>query len=117
MRSQFDTFTSEYFGKRPSLAMVFLLIDCSIPPQKVDLEYAQRLADMGAPFCLVFTKADKRKKGAPPNAKHRAAFKRALLGSFELLPPSVVTSADSGLGKSQLQSLIASLRVAYEQSH
>ena len=77
----------------------------------------RRLADFGTPFCIIFTKADKRKKGAPPNVKHRAAFKRELLKTFELLPPSVVTSADSGLGKSQLQSLIASLRVAYEQSH
>jgi hypothetical protein len=52
-----------------------------------------------------------------PNVKHRAAFKKELLKTFELLPPSLVTSAESGLGKSQLQSLIASLRVAYEQSH
>jgi GTP-binding protein len=117
MRAEFDQFTTEYFKQRKSLAMVFLLVDSSIPPQKVDLEYAQRLADFGTPFCIVFTKADKRKKGAPPNRKNRIAFKHELLKTFELLPPSVVTSAESGMGKSQLQALIASLRVAYEKSH
>jgi len=41
---------------RASLAMVYLLVDCSIPPQKVDLQYATWLRENKVPFSIVFTK-------------------------------------------------------------
>ena len=68
------------------------------------------------PFSLVFTKADKRKKGGPRPRANAAAFKRALLESrgFPLVPPSVVTSAAVGGGKAELLAFIASLRCMWE---
>lgn len=180
-RASFERFTAEYFAQRASLAMVFLLIDSSVPPQKVDLDYACKLAEAGVAFCIVFTKADKRKKGGAAGSANMKAFKRSLLvqvrrrrccmlsccanyclhcqarlkskleqdhlccafvrrarpgvyglgcmrstklrvahllcvQGFSALPPSVVTSADTGLGKGQLLGLIASLREAFEKS-
>ena len=44
-RLEWNTFTKEYFLNRESLAMVLLLIDGSIPPQAIDLECAQWLAE------------------------------------------------------------------------
>lgn len=90
---------------------------CSIPPQEVDVEYAAWLARAELPFSIVFTKADKRKKGEPRHTANIAAFKRALLeqGGFTLLPPSLVTSSSTGGGKQELLNFIAALRVAYEQ--
>jgi GTP-binding protein len=98
--------------------MVLLLVDASIPPQPVDLDYAAWLAAAGVPFSLVFTKADKRKKGGPRCAENVAAFKRALLEArgFPLVPPSVVTSAASGDGKAELLAFIASLRRMWEEA-
>lgn len=117
MRSTFGKFTAEYFTQRKALAMVFLLIDSSVPPQKVDLDYASQLADTGIAFSIIFTKVDKRKKQATTNQRNMKDFKRALLArGFEYLPPSVVTSAENGTGKGQLLSLIASLREAFEKS-
>ncbi|GAB5363316.1 hypothetical protein AAMO2058_000872600 [Amorphochlora amoebiformis] len=55
--------TQQYFTKRPTLALVMLLIDSSIPPQKIDLECANWLGEAQVPFMLVFTKVDKSKKG------------------------------------------------------
>lgn len=97
--------------------MVLLLVDSSIPPQDVDLEYAAWLASKSVPFSIVFTKADKRKKGQPKHRENIAAFKKALIQQygFTAVPPSVVTSASAGLGKQELLSLIASLRVLFEK--
>ncbi|KAI8477370.1 MAG: P-loop containing nucleoside triphosphate hydrolase protein [Monoraphidium minutum] len=116
MRRVFDTFTKAYFRQRGTLAMVLLLVDASIPPQPVDLDYAAYLASAGVPFSLVFTKADKRKKGGPGCAANVAAFKRALLEGrgLPLLPPSVVTSAAEGAGKGELLAFLASLRGMWE---
>lgn len=52
-RQQFDSFTREYFKARPNLAMVFTLVDASIPPQKIDLDYVNWLTDNEVPFTLV----------------------------------------------------------------
>lgn len=97
--------------------MVFLLVDSSIPPQDIDLEYAVWLASKSVPFSIVFTKADKRKKGQPKYKENITAFKRGLIEQhgFTAVPPTVVTSASAGQGKQELLSLIASLRVLYEK--
>jgi hypothetical protein len=98
---------------------VLLLVDASVPPQKLDLAYAAWLADHGLPFALVFTKADKRKKrvGGGGASANVAAFKRALLDSkgLALLPPSVVTSAEQGLGRTELLRYVNQLRELWER--
>ncbi|KAL6758713.1 P-loop containing nucleoside triphosphate hydrolase protein [Haematococcus lacustris] len=113
-RGMFDKFTKDYFLKRPNLVMVYLLVDASIQPQAVDLEYAAWLRAMGVRFTLVFTKADKRKKGEPPLHVNVQAFQHCLLtqhaSAFPKLPPCVVTSAVDKLGKTRLLHLTASLR-------
>lgn len=116
-RREFEQFTKTYFLQRQTLTMVFLLIDSSIPPQEVDLNYAVWLASNAVPFSIVFTKADKRKKGVPKHGQNAEAFKRALIQQhgFTAVPPSVLTSASSGTGKQELLSFIASLRVLFEQ--
>lgn len=115
-RREFDAFTKAYFKQRGTLAMVLLLVDGSIPPQPADLDYAAWLASAGVPFSIVFTKADKKKKGGPRALSNVAAFKRALLEArgFPLVPPSVVTSAATGDGKSELLAFVASLRGMWE---
>ncbi len=42
--------------RRRSLALVYLLVDSSIPPQNIDLRYAEWLWRSRLPFALVFTK-------------------------------------------------------------
>jgi len=115
----FETFTRAYFKQRSTLAMVLLLVDSSIPPQAVDLDYAAGLAQAGVPFSIVFTKADKRKKGGPRWSDNARAFKRALVEDrgFPLLPPTVVTSAAVGEGKQELLAFIASLRLMWVEAN
>eukprot|EP00877_Chromochloris_zofingiensis_P008009 jgi/Chrzof1/3461/Cz12g26130.t1 len=116
-RLAFDQFTKSYFLQRNTLATVLLLIDSSIPPQPMDFQYASWLAEQGVPFTLVFTKHDKRKKKVPGKEENITAFKRGLIEQhgFEFLPPSLVTSANTGLGKAELQKYIGSLCLLFQQ--
>lgn len=114
-REVFEAFTRDYFKERSNLTMVLLLIDSTIKPQKVDLDYAAWLTNNEVPFCLVFTKTDKRRKGQLSKTSNMTEFKRELLKSFEYLPPSIATSSEDGTGKAALLHFIASLRVASEQ--
>jgi hypothetical protein len=44
-RASWLDFTKEYFAKREALVCVLLLVDGSIPPQQIDLDCANWLAD------------------------------------------------------------------------
>jgi GTP-binding protein len=116
-RKEFEWFTKNFFLQRPTLTMVLLLVDSSIPPQAIDLEYAQWLGSKGVPFSIVFTKADKRKKGGSKKQANVTAFKRALLQQcgFKAVPPCILMSASSGDGKQELLAFVAGLRVLFEQ--
>lgn len=43
IRASWNDFTKDYFLRSKSLVCVMLLVDASIPPQKIDLEYASWL--------------------------------------------------------------------------
>ena len=58
-RHKFNEFVSDYLVNRDNLSCVFLLIDGSLQPQPLDLQFAQWLISVGVPFVLVFTKIDK----------------------------------------------------------
>ena len=109
-RLEWGSFTRDYFVNRQTLANVLLLVDASIPPTDIDLNCSSWLAESKVPFSLVFTKTDKRKKGAPKPAQNIAAFKEALLKDWEYLPYSLQTSAATGAGRQELSAYIASLR-------
>jgi GTP-binding protein EngB required for normal cell division len=44
-RASWLDFTKEYFAKREALVCVLLLVDGSIPPQQIDLDCANWLAE------------------------------------------------------------------------
>ena len=49
----------EFLGSRKTLKKTFLLIDGSIPPQKIDFEMMQCFLSENINFALIFTKLDK----------------------------------------------------------
>jgi len=50
---------TDYLIQKENLAQIFVLIDSSIPPQDIDLEFIQWIYGNRKPFSLVFTKIDK----------------------------------------------------------
>lgn len=103
-RENWEKFIRNYITKRESLQCVFVLIDSRLEPQKIDLEFCCWMGEIQVPFALLFTKADK--QSSAKTDKNVAAFKKALKGWFEEIPPYMVTSAEKGQGKEEVLQFI-----------
>lgn len=109
-RRDWEKFIQDYLVKRPNLQCVFLLIDSRIPPQTLDLEFANWLGERQIPFVIVFTKIDD-KKYKPQNIE---VFKKAMLQTWEALPDMLRTSAEKRLGKEELLDYIAKINKQFK---
>lgn len=96
-----------YFTRRQNLLNVYLLVDCRHAPQPIDLEFMAWLAGNGLPFTIVFTKSDKLNR--QQLSAHIGQYQRALSEEWEELPPMIITSSETGLGREDLLSDIRSL--------
>lgn len=103
-RESWEKFIRNYITKRESLQCVFVLIDSRLEPQKIDLEFCCWMGEIQIPFVLAFTKADK--QSAVKTDKNVAAFKKALGGWFEEIPPCFVTSAEKHAGRDEILNFI-----------
>ena len=97
----------DYFFYRSTLTCVFVLIDSRLEPQKIDLEFIQKLGLNAVPFVLVFTKADK--LGVNKSAAQVARFKKEMKKNWEELPPIFLTSSEKGIGKDELLKYIINI--------
>ncbi|NBA86730.1 YihA family ribosome biogenesis GTP-binding protein [Emticicia sp. CRIBPO] len=94
----------DYLKNRENLLYVFVLIDIRLPPQKIDLEFVNKIGEEGIPLKLVFTKSDKVKKGE--GQRNIDAFRSAMTENWEIIPEYFVTSSEKSNGKHELLSLI-----------
>lgn len=111
-RGEFDKMITSYLIKRPNLVNTFVLIDCRIPAQKIDLEFMIRLGENQIPFSIVFTKIDKISSAALQKALLN--YKKEMLKSWEFMPQVFTTSAESKLGRLELLNYIGSLNEQLE---
>jgi GTP-binding protein len=95
-----------YLENRDNLMLVFLLIDSRIPPQQIDLDFIQKLALMGIPFVLTFTKTDKVSKNMVSTTIE--AYKKILSETWETLPQMFITSAEKKIGREEVLEYIDS---------
>lgn len=104
-RNKWMTMIKGYLANREQLLYVLLLIDSRIPPQKLDLDFANWLGENHVPFVLVFTKADK--PGSAEIQGNMQAFKDKMLEHWAELPPSFVTSAEYNKGREEVHQWMA----------
>ena len=104
MRSDFEKMIQYYFKNREQLYCTFLLIDASISPQKMDIEFANWLGQHQVPFVIVFTKVDKAK--ALEIKKNIDKFNGELLQTWTTLPQSFKTSSERKIGQRELMDFI-----------
>ena len=103
-REVFSKMIKYYIVNRLQLVTLFVLIDASISPQKIDLEFIDWLGEMNIPFAIVFTKSDKgRGLEVQKNIKQ---FKLKMLEKWTNLPPVMVTSAEKHRGGSEIMKYI-----------
>ena len=102
-RIEWQKFTHEYLLKRTNLLYVFVLIDASIPPKEVDLDFIRALGEEGIPVSIIFTKTDKpRQKDLSKNLK---VFKEVLSQDWEEFPP-MFTADHKGKGREEVLEFI-----------
>jgi len=107
MRKRWEHMIMQYFTERTSLVNVYLLIDVRIPPQKIDIEFANQLGEWSVPFSIVFTKADKMKK--LELEKNQAAFAAEMLKTWSIMPHSILSSSVTAIGREEVLSHISSI--------
>ena len=103
-RVKWEKMIRNYLLTRPNLLNVFLLVDFRIEPQKIDLEFMEWLATSQIPFVIIFTKADKVSIAKTDISLER--YKNTLLERWEEIPPLIVTSSQTALGKDELLAYI-----------
>ena len=89
---------------RDQLCSLFVLVDARLPLQAIDRDFMNWLGENSIPFALVFTKADK--LGKERLAANIEAYKQQLAEFWEELPPTFITSAETGLGCDELTKYI-----------
>jgi GTP-binding protein len=103
-REKFEKFISEYLTKREQLVNVFVLLDCRLEPQQIDIEFMNWCGEQGIPFSMVFTKIDKLSSSALQ--KNMAKYKKEMQKYWVELPPVFTTSSETGLGREKLLNYI-----------
>ena len=105
-RQKWHKMTTQYLLKRENLLNIFVLIDCRIEPQPIDIEFINWLGTSQLPFTIVFTKSDK--LSLHKLEVNVEKFKAVLLKSWEELPLMIISSATTGKGKEDVLDLIES---------
>ena len=103
-KARFNEAVNDYLQNRPNLLCVFALIDSSLPPQEMDVEFIAWLAAYTIPFVLVFAKSDK--VSAQKVQANIAAFKERISGCCETMPEILTCSSTSRFGRGALLAVI-----------
>lgn len=103
-RKAWTKMIEDYLRKRQNLLNVFVLIDSRHSPQKIDVEFVNELGSWEVPFTIVFTKADKEKPGAVQ--RHVKEFFDEMLKTWQFLPQSFITSANTKQGREEILKFI-----------
>jgi GTP-binding protein len=103
-RYQWGQMIETYLLNRENLSCTFILLDARLEPQKSDLDFIHWLGQKEKAMALVFTKADKCSRNELSQSIHR--YSSTLLKTWESLPPILVTSAETKLGKEDVLDFI-----------
>lgn len=99
-RRRWEQMIEGYIRKRTNLVSLFVLVDSRHAPQKIDLDFVNKLGEWQIPFALVFTKADKNKPAA--TEKNVNQFMEALRQLWEEPPHFFISSAATKQGRSEI---------------
>ena len=105
-RVKWQKLIGQYVTHRPTLRLVFQLIDSRHPPTELDREVMLLLKECDAARIILLTKADK----LSGNQRSRAITRvQEALAAFHIEIPVVLTSAKTGRGKKEALGWIRTL--------
>jgi GTP-binding protein len=114
-RLEFSAAVAEFLAGRRNLRAVYVLIDSRLDPQPIDLEFLQWLETGPVPYALVFTKTDK--QSATQTRTRVEQFGAALSAWRSELPAMLLSSAETGAGRTEILRHLGSLLTAHNRSH
>jgi GTP-binding protein len=95
------------------MVMLFVLIDSRHDIGQVDLDFLMELGMSRVPFAIIFTKGDK--SGPNALAAQIEKNKQKILEFWEELPPTFVSSSETGLGRDEILGYIESVLESLNQ--
>jgi GTP-binding protein len=113
LREGFGKMIEGYVLQRENLSCLFILIDCRLEPQKIDLSFINWVGSKGIPLALIFTKADKLSRNELQ--RNISQFNKTLLQEWDELPPSLTTSAEAKTGRDEVLAFIDDALEVYNQ--
>jgi len=109
-RAIFAKFIYDYLEKRENLICTFVLVDSRHEPQKIDMMFMEWLGRKGIPFVIVFTKMDK--LSSSQLNKNISKYTTEMLKTWEEVPQTFRSSAESGLGQLEILNFIDKINEA-----
>jgi GTP-binding protein len=103
-RQQWGQMIEDYLLQRSNLLVTFILIDCRLEPQAIDLDFVEWMGQNKLPFAIAFTKTDKLKQ--VEMARTRKLWEEELQDSWDELPLMFITSAEKKSGRDKLLAFI-----------
>ena len=103
-RTKLERMIESYILQRECLSNLFVLIDCRLAPQPIDLAFMRWLGESSIPFSIVFTKADKLSR--LKLSESLDTYLTRLAEDWDPLPPHFITSAETRLGRDELLNYI-----------
>lgn len=97
----------EYFMRRKSIRKVFVLIDGSLPPQKIDSEFLEVLHEDWINFAIIVTKVDKINQSDAH--KYMEARKAEYKKVIKKVPEILISSSVKWRGRNEILAYIEDL--------
>lgn len=110
-RGQWEIMIRTYLRGRPSLMQTFILVDSRLDPQQNDLEFMDWLSENEISFVMLFTKADKLSRNQL--SLQLKKYKEELSKYWDELPPAIITSAQTQMGREEVLGLIDHLNADF----
>lgn len=96
-----------YINLSEEMVMLFVLIDSRHDIGKVDMDFLIELGQSRIPFAIIFTKGDK--NGPKALETQIEKMKGQILELWEELPPTFISSSETGLGREEILDYIESV--------
>lgn len=96
-----------YINLSQEMVMLFVLIDSRHDIGQTDMDFLFELGQSRIPFAIIFTKGDK--MGPTALATQIEKMKGQILEHWEELPPTFVSSSETGMGRDEILEYIGAV--------
>ena len=96
-----------YINLSQEMVMLFVVIDSRDDIGKVDMDFLTELGQSNIPFAIIFTKGDK--SGPKALEAQIEKMKAQILEFWEELPPTFISSSETGMGREEILDYIGSV--------